>query len=45
MPEVPDPGNPLAVLNWVLRGLMTDKLDTKAAAQIIYGIQQMHLAR
>jgi hypothetical protein len=28
-----------------LRGLMTGELDTKAAAQIIYGIQQIHLAR
>lgn len=45
VPEVPDPSNPLAVLNWVLRGLMSRKLDPKAAAQIIYGIQQMHLAR
>ena len=45
VPEVPDPGNPLAVLNWTIRGLMNNKLDPKAAAQIIYGIQQMHLVR
>lgn len=45
LPQVPNPNNALAVLNWVLRGLMTNQLDTKAASQIIYGIQQMHLAR
>ena len=45
VPEVPDPNNALAVLNWVLRGLMSGKLHHKEAAQIIYGIQQIHLAR
>ena len=45
VPQVPDPGNAMAVLNWTLRGLMSRTLDPKAAAQIIYGIQQMHLAR
>ena len=43
VPQVPDPGNALAVLNWTLRGLMSRTLDPKEAAQIIYGIQQMHL--
>ena len=41
VPEVPDPGNPLAVLNWTLRGLMSGKLDNKSAGQILYGLQQM----
>ena len=45
VPEVPDPSNAMAVLNWTIRGLMNGKLDHKAAAQILYGIQQMHLAR
>ena len=45
VPEVPDPSNAMAVLNWTIRGLMNNKLDPKAAAQIIYGIQQLHLAR
>ena len=45
VPQVPDPDNPLAVLNWTLRGLMSRQLDPKAANQILYGIQQMHLAR
>ena len=35
----------MAVLNWTIRGLMSGKLHHKEAAQIIYGIQQMHLAR
>ena len=45
VPDVPDPNNAMAVLNWTLRGLMSGKLHHKEAAQIIYGIQQMHLAR
>ncbi|MGH9492396.1 MAG: hypothetical protein ACRD2K_02750 [Terriglobales bacterium] len=45
VPEVPDPNNAMAVLNWTIRGLMSGKLHHKEAAQIIYGIQQMHLAR
>ena len=45
VPQVPDPSDAMAVLNWTVRGLMNGKLDPKAAAQIIYGIQQMHLAR
>ena len=45
VPGVPDPSNAMAVLNWTIRGLMSRTLDPKAAAQIIYGIQQMHLAR
>ena len=45
VPEVPDPSDAMAVLNWTIRGLMNNKLDPKAAAQIIYGIQQMHLTR
>ena len=45
VPQVPDPSNAMAVLNWTIRGLMSGKLRHKEAAQIIYGIQQMHLAR
>jgi hypothetical protein len=45
VPAIPDPNNALAVLDWTLRGLMSGKLHHKEAAQIIYGIQQIHLAR
>ena len=43
VPQVPDPNNALAVLNWTLRGLMSGKLHHKEATQIIYGIHQMHV--
>ena len=45
VPLVPDPSNPLAVLNWTLQGLMNRTLDPQVAGKIIYSMQQMHLAR
>ena len=39
IPDVPDPTDHRAVLQWVMRGLMAGTLDTKAAGQIIYGVQ------
>ena len=40
-PEVPDPSDALAVLNWTMYGLMKGTLDVKAAGQLIYSVQQM----
>lgn len=40
-PEVPDPRDALAVLNWTMYGLMKGTLDVKAAGKIIYSVQQM----
>ena len=44
-PELPDSADPLAVLNWTMYGLMKGTLDTRAAGQIIYSVQQMLLGR
>lgn len=41
MPEVPDPTDGLAVLHWVMHGLMKGTLDPRAAGQLIYSVQQM----
>ena len=40
VPQVPDPADPLAVLNWTMYGLMKGTLDTRAAGQILYSLQQ-----
>lgn len=45
VPDVPDPSDAMAVLNWTIQGLMRRTLDSKTASQIIYSVQQMHLAR
>ena len=45
VPEVPDPGDLMAVLNWTMYGLMKGTLDVKAAGKIIYSVQQMTLTR
>ncbi len=44
-PEVPDPGDLMAVLHWTAQGLMRGTLDVKAAGKIIYSVQQMTLTR
>ena len=40
VPEVPDPTDTTAVLNWLMYRLMKGTLDTRAAGQIIYSLQQ-----
>lgn len=41
LPELPDPHDPMAVLNWTMYGLMKGTLDVKAAGQLIYSVQQL----
>lgn len=41
VPQVPDPSDAPAVLNWTLYGLMTGTLDVKAAGKILYSVQQL----
>ena len=36
VPQVPDPSDAMAVLNWTIRGLMNNKLDPKVANKILY---------
>jgi hypothetical protein len=41
-PQVlPDLRNPMAMLRWTIANLATGRIDTKAAGQIIYAVQQL----
>jgi hypothetical protein len=38
---LPDMRNPLQMLRWAIHNLSTGRIDTKAAGQIIYAVQQL----